>query len=120
MKELTKAEEQIMRALWKIEKGATRDIIANLDGPKPAYTTVATFLKILEEKGFVRKEQIANVYLFYPEVSKDAYAEKFLKHFARKYFEGSVKKMVSFFIDKRNISLKEFEDLQLYYKKKAK
>lgn len=121
MKELTKAEEQIMQSLWKIGSGATRDIIKQLPKPKPAYTTVATFLRILGEKGFVHKKQIGNVYLFHPAIKKEEYSEKFLTQFARKYFDGSMKKMVSFFIDKKNLSLKEFEELQaLYNKEKEK
>lgn len=120
MKELTKAEEQIMQVLWDIEKGATRDIIEKLPKPKPAYTTVATFLKILEKKGFVRKEKIASVYLFYPDVKKEDYSEMFLDRFAKKYFDGSMKKMVSFFIDKENLSLQDVEDIQKYYKKRNK
>lgn len=118
MKELTKAEEQIMQALWKVGSGATRDIIAQLPTPKPAYTTVATFLKIMEEKGFVSKKQIGNVYLFKPTIKKEDYSEKLLTQFAKKYFDGSMKKMVSFFIDSNNLSLKDFEELQEIYNKK--
>jgi BlaI family penicillinase repressor len=53
MKELTKAEEQIMQILWKIEKGFVNDILEGFPLPKPAYNTVSTIVRILEKKEFV-------------------------------------------------------------------
>ena len=118
MKELTKAEEQIMQVLWQRGKSVVRDIISDLEAPKPAYNTVATFLKILEKKGFVGREPVANAYFYFPLVEKKDYTEKFLGSFAERYFGGSVKKMVSFFIDNNDITLKEFEELQQHFKDK--
>ncbi|MFT7032924.1 MAG: BlaI family penicillinase repressor [Cyclobacteriaceae bacterium] len=112
MKELTKAEEQIMRVLWKKEKCLVRDIMDSLPTPKPAYNTVATFLKILETKGFVSRKAIANTFEYYPLVEKSTYTDQFIKGFMEKYFEGSLQKMMSFFIEKNDMDLKEFEDIQ--------
>ena len=54
IKELTKAEEQIMQVLWDLEKGFVKDVVDQLPEPKPAYNTVSTIIRILETKGFYR------------------------------------------------------------------
>ena len=107
-----------MRVLWKQEKCLVRDIINKLPDPKPAYNTVATFLKILEKKGFVDRKAIANTYQYFPVVEKSKYTDQFLKGFAEKYFDGSLKKMMSFFIEKNNLDLNEFEEIQKLLNKK--
>ena len=120
MKELTKAEEQIMQVLWKRGKSVIRDIISDMGDPKPAYNTVATFLKILEKKEFVGREPVANAFFYFPLVEREDYTEKFLGNFTKRYFEGSVKKMISFFIDNDDITIQEFEELQQYFEKKKR
>ena len=119
MKELTKAEEQIMQVLWKKGKGIVRELIEELPEPKPAYNTIATFLKILEKKGFVSRKAIANTYEYFPLVKKSIYTEQFMKNFMGKYFDGSVKQMMSFFIEKNDIGLEEYEELQQLLSKKT-
>ena len=52
-KQLTKAEEQVMQVLWQMEKAFVKEVIAQMDEPKPAYTTVSTIIRILEKKGFI-------------------------------------------------------------------
>ena len=70
MKELTKAEEQIMKILWKMEKGFVKDIIRVMDEPKPAYNTVSTIIRILETKGFVGHEEFGKSHRYFPIVQK--------------------------------------------------
>ena len=70
MKELTKAEEQVMQILWKIEKGFVKDIIDSMPKPKPAYNTVSTIVRILEKKGFVGHNAYGKTHEYYPLVSK--------------------------------------------------
>ena len=53
MKQLTKAEEQVMQILWDLKKGFVRDILDKLPRPKPAYNSVSTIISILEKNGFV-------------------------------------------------------------------
>ena len=67
---LTKAEERIMHIIWQLEKGFIKDILEEFDDPKPAYTTVATVVKILEKKGFVAHREYGNTHQFYPLISK--------------------------------------------------
>jgi predicted transcriptional regulator len=112
MKELTKAEEQVMQVLWKLGKAFVKDIIEKLPEPKPAYNTVSTIVRILEKKGFVSHRAYGKTHEYYPAVSKDDYKEKFLKSFLKRYFGNSFQEMVSFFAGDHDISLRELEEIQ--------
>jgi predicted transcriptional regulator len=110
MKELTKAEEQIMQILWKLEKGFVKDILEYLPKPKPAYNTVSTIVRILEKKGFVSHTAFGKTHEYYPVLSKEEYTRKFLKRFVENYFSDSFKEMVSFFAKEKDMSISELED----------
>lgn len=108
---LTKAEEQIMQALWGIGEGFTKDIIDQLPEPKPHYNTVSTILKILTEKEFVTVENISKSHLYKPAVLKDAYSKQSMKRFIKSYFDGSFSNMLSFFAKEKDISVTELEEV---------
>jgi BlaI family penicillinase repressor len=112
MKELTKAEEQIMQVLWRLEKALVKDIIEELPEPKPAYNTVSTIVRILEKKKFVSHKAYGKNHEYFPLVSKDEYKKKFLKSFIKRYFGDSFQEMVSFFASRRDISLQELEEIR--------
>jgi predicted transcriptional regulator len=112
MKELTKAEEQIMQVLWKLKKGVVKDILDKLPDPKPAYNTVSTIVRILEKKDFVSYKAYGKTHEYYPLVSKDEYKRKFLKSFINRYFGNSFQEMVSFFASDHSISLDELEEIR--------
>jgi BlaI family transcriptional regulator, penicillinase repressor len=107
--ELTRAEEQIMQILWKIEKGFIKEVLDRFEDPKPAYTTVATFLKILEKKGFVSHETLGNAHKFYPLISKDEYSKTHLNSIFRKYFKGSIREVVTFFSDNNKVNITDID-----------
>jgi predicted transcriptional regulator len=109
MKELTKAEEQIMQILWKLEKGFVKDILEHLPKPKPAYNTVSTIVRILEKKGFVSHKAYGKTHEYYPVLSKEEYTRSFLKRFVENYFSDSFQDMVSFFAKEKDISISELE-----------
>lgn len=110
-KTLTRAEEQIMQALWKIGKGFTKNIIAALPAPKPHYNTASTLLRILTEKGFVKTENNGKTNLYTPAVAKDAYSKASMKQLLKGYFDGSFSSMLSFFAQEKDISLQELEEV---------
>jgi BlaI family penicillinase repressor len=112
MKELTKAEEQIMQVLWKLGKGFVRDVIEELPEPRPAYNTVSTIVRILEKKGFVSHKPYGKTYEYFPVVSRDEYKKGYLKSFIRRYFGNSFQEMVSFFASGRDVSLRELEEIR--------
>lgn len=111
MKDLTKAEEQVMQILWKIEKGFVKDVIKEIPNPQPAYNTVSTITRILEKKGFVGHNAYGKTHEYFPLVSKKEYTKTFMKKFMRNYFSGSFQEMVSFFAKEDNLSLHDLEDL---------
>ena len=110
-KELTRAEEQIMRYLWKIEKGFVKDIIEQFPEPKPAYTTVTTIIRILVRKGFIGYHQYGKTNEYYPLVSKSIYVDNHLREIVKKYFNGSVAKFASFFAQDDNLSISDLEEI---------
>src|SRR6187551_316784 len=105
MKTLTKAEEQIMQAIWKLDKAFLREIIDELPVPKPHQNTVATILKILIEKEFVGIKIFGRQHQYYPLISKDAYSKATMKTLVKSYFGGSFSEAVSFMVKENNISL---------------
>ena len=111
MKDLTKAEEQIMHILWSIKKGFVNDIMESLPEPKPAYNTVSTIVRILEKKGFVDHAAYGKTHEYFPLVSKDKYTKSFLNGFVENYFSNSYQNMVSFFSKNEDMTTKEIEDI---------
>lgn len=115
--ELTKAEEKVMKILWSIERGLIRDVVKEYQEPRPAYTTVATIIKILEKKGFVGRKPIANSFEYHPLVEKKEYTSGFMNSFVKNYFSNSFKNMVSEFSNQQDLSTEEMEELIEYFKK---
>ena len=111
MKELTRAEEQIMHVLWLLKKAYVKDIIERLPSPKPAYNTVSTIVRILEKKGFVDHEAFGKTHLYRPVVAKEDYTQAFLKSFVKDYFDDSYQDLVSFFTRDRNLTVSELEEI---------
>ena len=119
-KSLTKAEEQVMQALWKLEHAFLREIVEALPAPKPHHNTVATILKILVEKDFVGVEVFGRTHRYYPRVTKETYSRSTIKNIVRKYFSGSFSEAVSFMVKENNLSVEELELLVKQLKKKPK
>lgn len=120
MKALTKAEEQVMKVLWKMENGLLMEVVDNMPKPAPHKNTVATILKTLVDKGFVRVENLGRIHRYHPLVSKDAYSRDTLASVAKGYFEGSFTNVVSFLVDEKKLSVKELELLLQQLKKNKK
>lgn len=117
MKTLTKAEEQIMQALWRLNAAFLRDIVDEMPNPKPHQNTVATLLKILVEKEFVQVNVIGRQHEYSPLISKEEYSKKTMKQIVKGYFEGSFSNVVSFMVKENNISIEELESLLHQIKK---
>ena len=119
MKTLTKAEEQIMQVIWKLDKAFLKEIIDELPEPKPHSNTVATIIKILTEKEFVGIKVFGRMHQYYPLVGKDAYSKNTMKTFVKSYFEGNFINVVSFMVQENNLSVEELELLLKQLKKKS-
>ena len=112
MKELTKGEEQVMQVIWSIGQGFANEIMAAFPEPKPAYNTVLTVIKILENKGFVKHETFCRANRYSALVSKEEYSQRYLGSVVERYFNNSYLDLVSAFAKKENFSLEELEALK--------
>lgn len=111
IKELTRAEEQIMQVLWKLEKAFVKEVIEELPEPKPAYNTVSTIIRILETKGFVSYDAFGKSHRYYPLISREDYKNFAAEKLLDGYFGSSLGNMLSFFAKKEKINLKEADEI---------
>ncbi len=118
IKPLTKAEEQIMQVIWKLDKAFLREIIEALPNPKPHNNTVATIIKILVEKEFVGITTFGRMHQYYARVAKDVYSKSTLKTIVKSYFEGNYSNAVSFMVKENGLSITDLEALLKELKKK--
>jgi BlaI family transcriptional regulator, penicillinase repressor len=112
MKELTKAEEQVMQYLWELEKAFLKDIVEKFPEPKPAYTTVQTVVRVLTKKEFIGYETFGKTNQYFPLVLKKDYFRGHFKGVVNNFFNGSVSNFASFFTDDKDLSLSELENMR--------
>lgn len=111
MRELTKAEEQVMLILWEMKEGLVKEVIEKMDPPKPAYNTVSTVIRVLEGKGFIDHKAVGNTHVYFPIITEEQY-----KHFAfdkvmNNYFENNYQSLVSFLVKEKNMDMNELDEL---------
>ncbi|HEY5918868.1 MAG TPA: BlaI/MecI/CopY family transcriptional regulator [Chryseolinea sp.] len=111
LKELTKAEDQVMQILWKLQKGFVKDIIEEMPNPKPAYNTVSTIVRILETKSFVDHKAYGKTHEYFPLITKEKYTKFYLNNLIKGYFNGSFQNLVSFFAKENKMDIHDLEKL---------
>nr|WP_067059023.1 BlaI/MecI/CopY family transcriptional regulator [Mucilaginibacter sp. L294] len=111
LKELTKAEEQIMQILWQLKEGIVKDILERIPEPKPAYNTVSTVVRVLEGKGFIDHKAYGNSHVYFPLITEDDYKKFTFDKLMSNYFDNSYKSLVSFIADEKDLGLKELDEL---------
>ena len=117
-KPLTKAEEQVMQVLWKLESAYLKDIIDEMPEPKPHNNTIATIIKILIDKGYITHEVHGRVHCYAPNISKEEYSSSSIKTLVEGYFEGSFTDVVSFMVKQNDLKVTDLEFLLQEIKKK--
>lgn len=113
---LTRVEMEIMTRLWTMEKrsASVRELLELYSEPKPAYTTIGTYMKILTQKGFVKPEKHPDdgkTYFFRPLISQEEYRRRVMKDVKDTFFGGSVKSLVSFFMQEEKLNREEITEL---------
>ncbi len=111
IRELTRAEEEIMRVLWQLERAFVKDVLAELPESKPAYNTVSTIIRILEKKGLVGYIAYGKTHEYYPLITEEQYRRFQTEQLMSNYFDNSLKKLVSFFVNEKNVSLTEADEI---------
>jgi len=119
MQKLAKREEQLMLVVWDLKQAFIKEIIAQLPDPKPHYNTVATIVKILEDKGFVSHESFGKSHRYYPLISKEDYQQRSMGDLVSNYFDNSYLKMVTHFAEKEKISKEELSSILDIINKKS-
>jgi len=118
MEKLTYQEQEMMLIIFQQGKGFIKDFIEKMEEPRPPYTTVASIVKNLERKGYVKAKRYGNTYEYSPVMEESEYKSKFMSGVVQNYFENSYKEMVSFFVEKQKISAEELQEIiQLIEKK---
>lgn len=118
-KELTRAEDQLMQYLWKLEKGFLKDIVDLFPEPKPAYTTVSTVIRVLVKKKFISYKTYGKINEYYPLISKSDYFKGKLKPLISNYFNGSKFNLASYFAE-THLNLSELEEMKTLIDQKIK
>lgn len=111
MQKLAKREEQIMQVYWDLGKAFIKEVIPYLPDPKPHYNSVATMVKILEEKKFLDHDAIGNVFRYFPVISKEDYQKHAMKDVVSQYFDNSYPRMLAFFAKEQNLSESELKEI---------
>src|SRR6185312_8700835 len=111
IKELTKAEEQVMQLLWQLSEAVVKDIIELMPEPKPAYNTVSTVVRVLEGKGFIGHKAYGNSHVYFPLISEADYKKFTFDKMMTNYFSNSYQSLVSFLVDEKKLSLEELEEI---------
>ncbi|AXT59602.1 BlaI/MecI/CopY family transcriptional regulator [Aquimarina sp. AD10] len=113
MNELTKAEEQVMQYVWKLEKAFLKDIVDQFPEPRPAYTTISTVVRVLVKKEFLEFTTYGKIREYYATISKDNYFKRHMKEVIGNFFNGSTSKFALFFANNEDLDLTELENMKM-------
>lgn len=111
IRQLTRAEEEVMLILWDKGKAFVRDILDAMPEPKPAYNTVSTIIRILEKKGFVGYNAYGKTHEYFPVVAKEEYRKFEMEQLIGNYFENSLSELVSFFVKDKKVDARELDEI---------
>ncbi|RZK49486.1 MAG: BlaI/MecI/CopY family transcriptional regulator [Pedobacter sp.] len=111
IKDLTKAEEQIMQIMWQLESAFVKEIMDYLPEPKPAYNTVSTIVRILQNKGFIGHEAYGKAHKYHPIISREAYKRHATNKLLGNYYENSVESMFSFFVKEEKLDVSDVDEI---------
>jgi predicted transcriptional regulator len=109
--ELTRAELEVMQIIWQKGRVLIHGILDGMPEPRPAYNTVSTIVRILEQKGFVTHTAYGRTHEYYPLVGREEYTESYMNGVLGNFFEGSLVQMMSFFTSRENVSTKELDKI---------
>jgi len=111
MKELTKAEEQVMHIIWELNEGIVKDFWNMMPEPRPAYNTVSTVVRVLESKGFINHKAYGNSYVYFPVVDRKDYKNFALDKVINSFFDNSYEDLVSFIVNEKKMEISDLEEL---------
>jgi BlaI family penicillinase repressor len=111
MEKLSQQEEEAMQAVWQNGIGFIKDFLDQIAEPKPPYTTLASTIKNLERKGFLKSEKMGNSFRYAPAIKEEEYKKRFMSGFVNDYFQNSYKDLVTFFANEKKISAADLKEI---------
>src|SRR5689334_8855531 len=111
MEKLTRQEEEAMLAIWKLGEGNIKQVLDNIEDPKPPYTTLASTIKNLEKKGYLNSRLLGNNYIYKPALREADYKKNVMSGVVKNYFSDSYKELVNFFVQQKKLSPKELKEI---------
>lgn len=117
---LTAKEEEIMKIFWEQGEMTIRDILKHIPEPKPNYNTVATQVKFLEDKGFVKRRPVANTFIYFPVTTEKEYSGRTIGNVVEQYYNNSYASVVSQFVEEEKMDLDELKALIAEIEKRRK
>lgn len=111
MEKLTVQEEEAMQLIWRCNGGFIKELLDEMPGEKVPYTTLASTIKNLQRKGYVKAVRYANAYRYEALLTEEAYKKVFMSGFVSEYFKNSYKELVSFFARDEKISAGELKEI---------
>ncbi len=111
MDKLTQQEEEAMMVIYKVGEANVKSFLDNMSEPRPPYTTLASTIKNLEKKGFIKGRLVGNTYLYKPVLPEEEYKKDYMSNVVRNYFANSYKDLVNFFVEQKKLSPKELKDI---------
>jgi BlaI family penicillinase repressor len=111
MEKLSEQEEEAMQVIWKRGGGYIKEFLDAMPQPKPPYTTLASTVKNLEKKGYLKSEKLGNTYRYLPLIEEELYKKRFMSGFVNEYFRNSYKELVAFFAREEQISAEELKEI---------
>jgi len=107
---LTKAEERIMQILWDLERGFIKDIQEQFPDPQPPYNTVSTIVRVLVKKEIVSYKSYGGSYQYFPLITREEYRSEQMGRLMNNYFDNSLKEVVNFFSERKNLDVEELDE----------
>ncbi|MCG7855581.1 BlaI/MecI/CopY family transcriptional regulator [Flavihumibacter sp.] len=111
MERLTVQEEEAMQAVWLTGEGNVKSFLEKMEEPLPPYTTLASTIKNLEKKGYLQSRQVGNMYMYRPTITESQYKQGYMNNFIHNYFDNSYKAMVNFFVEQKQLSKDELQEI---------
>lgn len=118
--ELTRAEEEIMFILWDLKSGYVKDILSKFANPKPAYNTVSTIVRILEQKGVVKHKASGKSHEYLPVLTREAYVKGRVDRCVKDLFKGSARELIVYLTEQKKVSRKDLKEISKELKKGEK
>jgi len=110
---LTDGELKLMQVLWGRESGTVSDVVDALAGrDAPAYSTVLTMLRILEQKGYVRHEKEGRAFVYFPVIGENDARRSAIQYMMSRFFNNSPESLVLNLIENEELSSEDLDRIK--------